>query len=156
MRRRRADVHVAKMRRVGVHGLHDAVHGRRERMHETEEDFTSEVASLGGKEVTVRKYDKRKEVANANAKLGSSSNTKETSKRHGRTTATTISSKRETCCGSKRLPRRERFHRSALGKAYPTRVIVNMAQCTKEKSFGKGRNERRRVLPENERWIQRR
>ena len=42
--------------------------------------------SLGGKEVSVRKYDKRKEVANANAKLGSSSSSnkkKESSKRHG-------------------------------------------------------------------------
>ena len=32
MRRRRADVHFAKMRGVGMHGLYDAVHGRRERM----------------------------------------------------------------------------------------------------------------------------
>jgi hypothetical protein len=93
----------------------------------------------------VRKYDKRKEVANANAKLGSSSSSsnkkKESSKRHGTNNNNNndnndILQKRnllwkQTTSSTRAVPS------LGLGKAYPTRVIVNMAQCTKEKSFGK-------------------
>ena len=94
----------------------------------TAEDFTNQVASLGGKKVSVRKYDKRKEVANAKAKLGYG---------HGVNNNNNVLQKRnllwkQTTSSVRVVPS------LGLGKAYPTRVIVNMAQCTKEKSFGKG------------------
>ena len=94
----------------------------------TAEDFTNQVASLGGKKVSVRKYDKRKEVANAKAKLGYG---------HGVNNNNNVLQKRnllwkQTTSSVRAVPS------LGLGKAYPTRVIVNMAQCTKEKSFGKG------------------
>ena len=94
----------------------------------TAEDFTNQVASLGGKKVSVRKYDKRKEVANAKAKLGYG---------HGVNNKNNVLQKRnllwkQTTSSVRAVPS------LGLGKAYPTRVIVNMAQCTKEKSFGKG------------------
>ena len=90
----------------------------------TAEDFTNQVASLGGKKVSVRKYDKRKEVANAKAKLEYNNNNNVLQKRNLLWKQTTSSVRAVPSLG--------------LGKAYPTRVIVNMAQCTKEKSFGKG------------------
>ena len=94
----------------------------------TAENFTNQVASLGGKKVSVRKYDKRKEVANAKAKLGYG---------HGVNNNNNVLQKRnllwkQTTSSVRAVPS------LGLGKAYPTRVIVNMAQCTKEKSFGKG------------------
>ena len=96
----------------------------------TAADFTNQVASLGGKKVSVRKYDKRKEVANAKAKLeynndnNDNDNNNVLQKRNLLWKQTTSSVRAVPSLG--------------LGKAYPTRVIVNMAQCTKEKSFGKG------------------
>ena len=93
----------------------------------TAEDFTNQVASLGGKKVSVRKYDKRKEVANAKAKLGYG---------HGVNNNNVLQKRnllwKQTTSSVRAVPS------LGLGKAYPTRVIVNMAQCTKEKSFGKG------------------
>jgi hypothetical protein len=87
---------------------------------QTAEDFTSEVASLGGKEVTVRKYAK-KDQQNKKQKQENESKQKQ-----GRSLLW------------KQMPSSTRAVPSlGLGKAYPTRVIVNMAQCTKEKSFGK-------------------
>ena len=93
----------------------------------TAEDFTNQDASLGGKKVSVRKYDKRKEVANAKAKLGYG---------HGVNNNNVLQKRnllwKQTTSSVRAVPS------LGLGKAYPTRVIVNMAQCTKEKSFGKG------------------
>jgi len=85
-----------------------------------EEDFTSEVASLGGKKVTVRKY-ARKDQQKKKQEQENESN-----KKQGRSLLW-----KQMTASTRAAPS------LGLGKAYPTRVIVNMAQCTKEKSFGK-------------------
>jgi len=87
------------------------------------EDFTGAAALGGQKKVSVRKYDKRKEVATQAAKEQSKTNEEKmnTNKRNLLWKQTT----------SSKVPQ------LGMGKAYPTRVIVYMAACTKEKSFGK-------------------
>ena len=105
------------------------------------EDFTA-VASLAERKFPweVRQ---RKEVANANAsriiiiiKQEKKNHQNDTVRTATITTITTTFSKEKFVVEANDFLD-EPVPSLGLGKAYPTRVIVNMAQCTKEKSFSK-------------------